>query len=139
MAPRSPSASGSFCDMAVAARRMQLNVPIRLMLTTFSNTPRSWADSYWPSRPMVRVAQPTPAAVTSERSGPSSLAASTAAITCSVSVTSVAAKTPSSSLARASPLSCWRSRSASTTRDAAGGEAASGGGAEAGRAAGDDG
>ncbi len=66
MAPRSSSSSGSFCDMAVAARRMQLKVPIRLISTTFLNTSRSWAEPYSPSLPMVRVAQPMPAQLTSD-------------------------------------------------------------------------
>src|SRR5215510_8493360 len=115
MAPRSPSSSGSVCDMAVAASRMQSNVPTRLMSSTFLKIPRSCAEAYWPSLPMVRVAQPMPAAVTRARSGPMSLAASTAATIWSVSVTSVATNRPAISFASASPLSAWRSRSASTT------------------------
>src|SRR3974390_1158806 len=58
---------------------------------------------------MVRVAQPMPAQLTRDLSGPISVAASTAAITCSVLVTSVCAKSPPISLARISPLSAWRS------------------------------
>ena len=88
---------------------MQLNVPTRLTSMTFLKTSRSWADSYWPSRPMVRVAQPMPAAVTRARSGPSSLAASTAAMTWSASATSAWANTPPTSLATASPLSWFMS------------------------------
>ena len=45
MAPRSPSASGSVWLIAVAARRMQLNVPIRLIEMTLVKAARSWADS----------------------------------------------------------------------------------------------
>ena len=48
-------------DMAVAARRMQLNVPTRLTSMTLLEMSRSWAEAYWPSLPMVRVAQPMPA------------------------------------------------------------------------------
>ena len=44
---------------------------------TLRKMSRSWAEAYSPSLPMVRVAQPMPAQLTSARSGPSSLAAST--------------------------------------------------------------
>src|SRR3954471_16973458 len=54
---------------------------------------------------MVRVAQPMPAALTRPRSSPSSLAASTAAITSSGSATLAWTNTPRVSLAIASPLS----------------------------------
>ena len=58
MAPFSLSASGSLRLIALAASRMQLNVPTRFTSSTFLKMSRSCADSYWPSRPMVRVAQP---------------------------------------------------------------------------------
>ena len=57
---------------------------------------------------------PMPAQLTSDFSGPISMAASTAAMTFSVLVTSVWAKRPPISLASAVPLSSWRS--ATTTR-----------------------
>src|SRR5580692_8784073 len=63
---------------------------------------------------MVRVAHPMPAQLTSDLSGAISMAASTAAMTCSGFVTSVWTNSPPSSLARGSPLSAWRS--ATTTR-----------------------
>ena len=47
---------------------------------TFLNAPRSCADSIWPSRPMVRWAQPMPAELTTARSGAISAAAFTAAV-----------------------------------------------------------
>ena len=109
MAPFSLSASGSLRLIALAASRMQLNVPTRFTSSTFLKMSRSCADSYWPSRPMVRVAQPTPAAVTRARSGPSSLAASTAAMTWSTLATSAWAKMPPTSLATASPFSGFMS------------------------------
>ena len=85
---------------------------------------------------MVRVAQPTPAAVTRARSGPSSLAASTAAITCSTLATSAWANTPPTSLATASPFSGFMSTTTHLApRD---GEHADGGLTEARGASGDD-
>ena len=58
---------------------------------------------------MVRWAQPMPAEFTHARSGAISPAASTAAATCSVLVTSTEAKTPPISAASASPFSALRS------------------------------
>ena len=84
-------------------------VPTRLIAITFLKASRSCADSIWPSRPMVRWAQPMPAELTTARSGAISAAALTAAVICSVLVTSTSAKTPPISSARASPLSAWRS------------------------------
>ncbi len=63
---------------------------------------------------MVRIAPPIPAQFTRTRSGPSSLAASIAAITSSVLVTSAWTKTPPTSLATASPLASFMS--STTTR-----------------------
>src|SRR6476619_6102739 len=85
------------------------NVPIRLIWMTLVNAARSWADSIWPSRPIVRWAQPMPAEFTTARSGATAAAALTAAVICSVSVTSTLAKTPPISAASASPLSACRS------------------------------
>src|ERR1700723_1736036 len=65
---------------------------------------------------MVRVAQPVPAQLTRDFNGAISMAASTAAITCSVLVTSVGANMPPISLATAVPLSSCPCRSATTTR-----------------------
>ena len=45
IAPRQPSASGSFWLIAVAAWRTMSKVPIRLTWTTLVNAARSWADS----------------------------------------------------------------------------------------------
>src|SRR5215218_8997040 len=107
IAPRSPSASGSPAAIAAAASRRTLNVPIRFTRTTVS---KGWSAA-GPSRPTVRSAQPIPAQETASRRPP---AASTAAWTCSSSVTSVLTKAASSSEARAAPRSSFRS--ASVTR-----------------------
>ena len=98
----------------MAASRMQLKVPMRLISITRRYWSRLCADAYSPSRPMVRVAQPMPAQFTSDFSGAISTAASTAVITCSGLVTSVCTNRPPISLARGTPLSSWRS--ATTTR-----------------------
>src|SRR6478735_681510 len=57
IAPRSPAASGSLRLIAVAPMRTASNVPIRLIATTRLKASRSCAESYSPSRPMVRWAQ----------------------------------------------------------------------------------
>ena len=82
------STSGAFSPMAVAARRQTLKVPTRLISMTLRYRSRSCADEYSPSLPMVRVAQPTPAQLTVLQRGAIATAASIAAITCSVLVTS---------------------------------------------------
>ena len=74
-----------------------------------------WAELYWPSLPMVRWGQPMPAQLTSTRTGPSSLAASTAAMTCSSSVTSVGANTPPVAASTSLAFSSWWGRSTMTT------------------------
>ena len=80
IAPRSFHSSGTVWLIAVAARRMQLNVPIRLMLMTLLKWSRLKAESYEPSLPIVRVAQPIPAEFTKTRSGPISFAARAVAL-----------------------------------------------------------
>ena len=84
------------------------------------------AESYEPSLPTVRWAQPMPAELTSTRTGPIDLAISTALMMSSVLVTSTLAKAPPISSASSLPLSSWRSatttlapRSASSRADAA--------------------
>ena len=67
IAPRSPDSSGSVWLIAVAASRMQSNDPIRLIAITFLKASRLAADSYAPSLPTVRCAQPMPAELTSTR------------------------------------------------------------------------
>ncbi|SKW39763.1 Uncharacterised protein [Mycobacteroides abscessus subsp. abscessus] len=110
MAPRSPNSStGSSWLIAVAASRIRLNDPIKLMPMTLEKMSSECAEAYWPSLPMVRPGQPTPAQLMRTRTGPSSLAASTAAIPSASLVTSVCTKAPPSSLARASPFSSWTS------------------------------
>ena len=79
MAPRCPNSStGSDFDMAPAANRMQLKVPMRLISMTFLKPSRSWGV---PSRAMVRDTIAMPAQFTSERSGAASVATSTAVCT----------------------------------------------------------
>jgi len=106
--PRSPSSSGSLPFMAAAANRSTLNVPIRLMRSTVSNG-ISWCG---PRLDAVRSAHPTPAQLMLTRNpSPWAAACSTAASTCPSSLTSHRtkfARSPSS-LARASPLSAFRS------------------------------
>src|SRR5271169_2704085 len=117
MAPRQPSPSASWRLIFVAASRQTLNVPTRLISMTFLYRSRSCALAYSPSFPIVRVAHPIPAQFTTLHSGARAEAASTAAITWSVSVTSHDAKAPPSSLASASPFSALRSaRSTRTPR-----------------------
>ena len=67
---------------------MQLNVPTRFTAITLVKASSRCAESYDPSRPIVRIAMPIPAQLTSTRSGAAVAAASTAASTCSSSVTS---------------------------------------------------
>ena len=101
---------------------MQSNVPIRLMAMTFLNASRLAAESYVPSLPTVRCAQPMPAELTSTRTGPIDLAISTALMMSSVLVTSTLANAPPISSASSLPLSSWRS--AMTTLAPARGEQA---------------
>ncbi|CAB4368266.1 unannotated protein [freshwater metagenome] len=115
IAPRSPSSNGSVWLIAVAAIRIASNVPTKLMAITFLNASMFAAESYEPSLPMVRCAQPIPAEFTKTRSGPMDFAISTALMMSSVLVTSTAQNAPPTSFASASPTSCWRSRSAMTT------------------------
>src|SRR6476659_7312743 len=56
--PRWPSSSGSFADIADAASRITLNVPMRLISITRRNVSREWGA---PLRLIVRSAQPMPA------------------------------------------------------------------------------
>ncbi len=70
--------------IAVPARRMQSKLPIRLMAMTFLNASRFAAESYEPSLPTVRCAQPMPAELTSTRTGPIDFAISTASTMSSV-------------------------------------------------------
>ena len=91
--------------MAVAAKRMQSNEPMRLMAITFLNTSRFAAESYEPSLPTVRCAQPMPAEFTSTRSGPMDFAISTALMMSSVFVTSTLQNAPPISFANSCPLS----------------------------------
>src|SRR6478752_6965953 len=114
IAPRWPSASGSLRLITVAAWRVMSKVPMRLISTTLRKASRSCACSSSPSRPMVRCAQPMPAEFTHARSGAISAAASTAAATWSVFVTSTEAKTPPISAASASPFSALRSATTTT-------------------------
>ena len=78
IAPRSPLARGSFVLIAVPTMRMQSNVPTKLIATTFLNASKLAADSYEPSLPTVRCAQPIPAEFTNARIGPMDLAISVA-------------------------------------------------------------
>jgi hypothetical protein len=104
--PRSPSSSGSFCDIAWQARRRTLKVPIRFTLITLWKISRSCGPCF----EAVRCAQPMPAQQTEMRRPPSaSAAASTAACTGSGSITFTSMNRPSSSEASASPFSTLRS------------------------------
>ena len=78
IAPRSPSPDGSVFEIALAARVMQLNVPIRLMSMRNLNEPGSCG---LPSLLIVRAAMPSPAQLTAMRSGAVDAACSTAAAT----------------------------------------------------------
>src|SRR4051794_41779677 len=108
MTPRSPS-TGSVSTIAAAASRMTLNVPIRLTRTTFSNA----SSGSTPCLPSTRPGVPTPAQLTTMRSGASAVAVCTACWTPASSVTSSPAKLPPISFARSSPGD--EGRSAMTT------------------------
>ena len=84
MTPRCPCSSASVVAMACAASVITLNVPIRLTSTTLRKRARSWG----PFLDRIRAEGPMPAQLTSTRRGPAAAAASTAAWTCSGSVTS---------------------------------------------------
>ena len=82
--PRSPSSSGSACDIAQAATRMTLKVPIRLTLMTCANM----SSACGPVLEMVRAARPMPAQFTATRGGPSlATTSATAASTLAASAT----------------------------------------------------
>src|SRR3954468_6978423 len=98
MTPRSPS-TGSLSTMAAGASRMTLKVPIRLIRTTFSNA----SSGSTPCLPRTRAGVPTPAQLTTIRSGAWPTAVCTAACTPASSVTSRPAKLPPISFARSSP------------------------------------
>src|SRR3954454_7358111 len=98
MMPRSPS-TGSVSTIAAAASRMTLNVPIRLIRTTFSNA----SSGSTPCLPSTRAGVPTPAQLMTIRSGAWPTAVCTAACTPASSVTSRPAKLPPISFARSSP------------------------------------
>ena len=77
MTPRSPDAVGARPLMAAAARRIMLNVPIRLTRMTRSKA----SSGIGPSRPTMRPAVPMPAQLTRMRAGPwTSAAAAMAAL-----------------------------------------------------------
>jgi hypothetical protein len=78
IAPRSPFSNGSLVLIAVPTMRMQSNVPTKLIATTFLNASKLAADSYVPSFPTVRCAQPIPAELTNARIGPIDFAISVA-------------------------------------------------------------
>jgi hypothetical protein len=85
--PRCPSSRGSFADIAAAALLRTVNVPVRKT----SIVRRKVSTGYGvPSRPTMRLpAARPPCTATVTRSGPSSVAAATAAATDSSLVTSV--------------------------------------------------
>src|SRR5579884_2967919 len=86
MTPRSPSSSRSSPAMSAAARRITLNVPIRLT----SMTRRNWSSGIAaPSRSTMRPGVPMPAQFTTMRAGPCwDRAAATAASVAAASLTS---------------------------------------------------
>ncbi len=86
MTPRWPWSSGSVCAICSEASARTLNVPTRLIFTTVAKRSRSCT----PFLPRMRADGPMPAQFTTVRSGPAAAACSTAARTCSGSVTSVA-------------------------------------------------
>src|SRR3954468_9839132 len=108
MTPRSPS-TGSVSTMAAVASRITLKVPIRLIRTTFSNA----SSGSTPCLPRTRAGVPTPAQLTTIRSGAWPTAVCTACCTPASSVTSRPAKLPPMSFARSSPGD--EGRSAMTT------------------------
>src|SRR3954452_18431712 len=104
MTPRSPS-TGSLSTIAATASRMTLNVPIRLTRTTFSNA----SSGSTPCLPSTRPGVPTPAQLTTMRSGACAVAVCPACWTPASSVTSSPAKLPPISFARSSPGDVGRS------------------------------
>src|SRR4051812_12860471 len=102
--PRSPS-TGSLSTIAATASRMTLKVPIRLTRTTFSNA----SSGSTPCLPSTRPGVPTPAQLTTMRSGAWPVAVCRACCTPASSVTSRPAKLPPISLARSSPGDVGRS------------------------------
>src|SRR3954470_20156910 len=104
MTPRSPS-TGSVSTIAAAASRITLKVPIRLIRTTFSNA----SSGSTPCLPSTRAGVPTPAQLTTIRSGAWPTAVCTACCTPASSVTSRPAKLPPISFARSSPGDVGRS------------------------------
>ena len=112
MTPRSPwvpDPSGSVAAMRSAARRITLNVPMRLICTTRAKASRA---STTPLPLMTRPGVPTPAQLTAMRIGPSPAATSRAAATWASSVTSVRAKVAPKPWAMSVPFSA---RSSTTT------------------------
>ncbi len=103
--PRSPPALGGLAAIAVAARRIMLNVPIRLMLMTRAN----WSSGCGPVLPTVREAGAMPAQFTSPASVPSEVAACTTAWPSVSEVTSQRTKRPPISCASAVPAASFRS------------------------------
>src|SRR5579884_936703 len=86
MTPRSPSSNGSSRAMSAAARRITLNVPIRLTSMTRRNPSSGIAP---PSRSTIRPGVPMPAQLTAMRAGPCwDRAAATAASVAAASLTS---------------------------------------------------
>ena len=109
MTPRSAPASGSRPIMSAAARRMALNVPVRLTAMTRSNQ----SSASGPSRPTMRFAGPTPAQLIRMRAGPCAARASaTAASPLAASVTSQARPRAPISAAASRVLSASMSSSA---------------------------
>ena len=105
IAPRSPCSRGSVVLIAVPTMRMQSNEPTKLIAITLLNASRFAADSYEPSLPTVRCAQPMPAELTSTRTGPIDFAISVALMMSCVIVTSTLQYAPPISLASALPFS----------------------------------
>ncbi len=135
--PRSPS-TGSVCIIAAAASRMTLKVPTRLTCTTWEKA----ASGSGPFLPTTLPGVPTPAQLTTTRSGARADAASTAACTAASSVTSVAtnsARPPAATISSATAAPGDDGRSATHDGRAGPGEGAGGGGAQAAAAAGDQG
>src|SRR5690606_34354652 len=107
--PRWPySSTGSVLAMASAARRMTLKVPSRLTVMTVRNSSRSCG----PFLDRMRPAQPTPAQLTTMRSGaPDSTTCATAAETSSWLVTSAGIRvTPAGTLSPARSIDAGTSR-----------------------------
>ncbi|MDI2023515.1 hypothetical protein PJL18_04063 [Paenarthrobacter nicotinovorans] len=87
--PPSPVVTGSVSTMAAAASRITLNVPMRFIWITLLKVSKGRT----PSRPRTFPGVAIPAQLTTMRSGPSDVAASTAAWTWASLVTSAGAKT----------------------------------------------